>query len=80
MSKTEKVATLSADAKAVLKVLENSDVALTLAEINAMANAEVKTGTLVSLIKKGMISKGDEKEVSYTAKKFVGTYSFKKSE
>lgn len=66
--------TLSQDAKIVLQVLKDATTPLTLAEINAIGGTNVKTGTLVSLIKKGMIAKGDDKEVEYTAKKFVGTY------
>jgi chromosome segregation and condensation protein ScpB len=69
-----KVNTLSADAKAILQVLKNASQPMTLSEINAINGTDYKTGTLVSLIKKGLISKGDDKEVEYVAKKMVGSY------
>jgi hypothetical protein len=58
-----------------MEVLRNATAPMTLAEINAVNGTSFKTGTLVSLIKKGNIAKGDEKEVEYIATKFVGTYS-----
>jgi chromosome segregation and condensation protein ScpB len=70
----QKVNTLSADAKAILAILKTANTPMTLAEINEVNGTDFKTGTLVSLIKKGLITKGDEKEVEYTAKKLVGTY------
>jgi chromosome segregation and condensation protein ScpB len=69
-----KVNTLSADAKAILEILRKSQSPMTLAEINAINGTEFKTGTLVSLVKKGLITKGDDKEVEYVARKLVGTY------
>lgn len=66
--------TLSQDAKAILAILKNATQPMTLAQINEVNGTDFKTGTLVSLIKKGLISKGDEVEVEYVARKLVGTY------
>lgn len=66
---------MSAEMLAVLKVLqENRGVALTLAEINEKAGTNVKSGTVVGLMRGNLITKGDDKEVEYIAKKKVGTY------
>jgi len=72
--KMAKVNTLSQDAKAILEVLKTANAPMTLSEINEINGTDFKTGTLVSLIKKGLITKGDEKEVEYVARKLVGTY------
>jgi adenine C2-methylase RlmN of 23S rRNA A2503 and tRNA A37 len=69
-----KVNTLSADAKAILEILKNATGPMTLAQINEVNGTEFKTGTIVSLIKKGLISKGEDAEVEYVARKMVGTY------
>jgi chromosome segregation and condensation protein ScpB len=69
-----KVNTLSADAKAILEILKTVKGPMTLAQINEVNGTNFKTGTLVSLIKKGLISKGEDTEVEYVARKMVGTY------
>jgi chromosome segregation and condensation protein ScpB len=65
---------LSADALAILDVLKNANGPLTLAQINEVNGTNFKTGTIVSLLKKGLISKGEDAEVEYVATKMVGTY------
>lgn len=65
---------LSADALAILEILKGADRPLTLAEINAVNGTNFKTGTLVGLLRKELISKGEDAEVEYVATKMVGTY------
>lgn len=54
----------------------NTDKAFTLAEISEGVGFPVASGTIVSLMRKGNVLKGEDREVEYTAIKTVGSYGF----
>ncbi len=55
---------------------ENADNSFTLAEISDAVGFPVASGTIVSLMKKGNVVKGADRDVEYTAIKTVGSYGF----
>lgn len=58
---------------------DNAGNSFTLAEISAAVGFPVASGTIVSLMKKGNVAKGEDREVEYTAVKTVGSYGFNKA-
>lgn len=58
---------------------ENADNSFTLAEISDAVGFPVASGTIVSLMKKGNVAKGEDRAVEYTAVKTVGSYGFNKA-
>lgn len=55
---------------------ENPDNSFTLAEISDAVGFPVASGTIVSLMRKGNVLKGEDRNVEYTAVKTVGSYGF----
>lgn len=66
----------SAEAKALLETLKNSNEPLTLAEASKIAGIEFKTGHLSSGRSDGLIEACGEKEVEVLVKKSVKTYRY----
>jgi len=66
----------SAEAKALLETLKNSNEPLTLAEASQIAGIEFKTGHLSSGRSDGLIEAAGEKEVEVLVKKSVKTYRY----
>lgn len=58
---------------------ENADNSFTLAEISDAVGFPVASGTIVSLMRKGNVLKGEDRNVEYTAVKTVGSYGFGRS-
>lgn len=76
----EKVVSYNERETAIVNFLEaNSDRSFTLAELSDALGFAVASGTIVSLMKKGNVIKGDDREVQYMATKTVGSYSFNRS-
>lgn len=65
--------------KKVMDVLANAEKPLTLAEISEAVGADVKTGSINALVKKGYIGHGDYVEKIVQAKRKVMTYKLEKS-
>lgn len=66
----------SAEAKALLETLKNSNEPLTLAEASQIAGIEFKTGHLSSGRSDGLIEAAGEREVEVLVKKSVKTYRY----
>lgn len=64
----------------IVKILKNavnedgSHQELTLAEINQLAEAEIKPGSMTSAVRKGLVEVAGEKEVSRPSKRKLATY------
>jgi len=67
--------TYSDNDRLIVNTLKGVEAGLTLAEINANANADIKPGTMTSAIKKGLIEKVGEREVYKPYMKEVNTYT-----
>ena len=51
---------------------------LTLAEISALVGEEIKSGSINTLVSKGLVTHGEDKEIIVTAKRKVKTYKLAK--
>ena len=51
---------------------------LTLAEISALVGEEIKSGSINTLVSKGLVTHGEDKEIVVTAKRKVKTYKLAK--
>lgn len=73
----EKVVSYNEKETAIVNFLAaNSDRAFTLAELSDALGFPVASGTVVSLMKKGNVIKGEDREVQYMTTKTVGSYGF----
>lgn len=66
----------SDSAKAILAAASKMDKPFTLAELSEAAGFEVKSGSIVALMKKGNIGRGERIEVPTIDKSEVSTYAF----
>lgn len=69
---------LNAKQTEFLSDLRTLDSAMTLNEINSKFGTDFKSGTINSLIKRGVVAYGDDKEVIVSAKRKVHTYKIVK--
>lgn len=69
---------LNAKQTEFLSDLGTLDSAMTLNEINSKFGTDFKSGTINSLIKRGVVAYGDDKEVIVSAKRKVHTYKIVK--
>ncbi|NCB45704.1 hypothetical protein EOM81_01690 [bacterium] len=77
MANKEKVVSYNEKETAIVNFLgANSDRSFTLAELSDALGFPVASGTIVSLMKKGNVAKGADREIQYTATKTVGSYGF----
>ena len=67
--------TMNEKRNAVIEVLKNAAEPLTLAEISAAANNDIKTGTTNAMVSAGLIKKVGTKKVAKTVYVEVATYS-----
>ena len=71
----EKKLTINETEQAILNALENANEPLTLAEISEIVGKKLVSGNINALLtSKGKVVKGEDKEITYTAKKKVATY------
>lgn len=72
---TEKKLTINETEQAILNVLANATEPMTLAEISEQVGKKLVSGNINALLtSKGKVVKGDDKEITYVAKKKVATY------
>lgn len=71
----EKKMTINETEQAILNVLANATEPMTLAEISEQVGKKLVSGNINALLtSKGKVVKGDDKEITYVAKKKVATY------
>lgn len=71
----EKKLTINETEQAILNALENANEPLTLAEISEIVGKKLVSGNINALLtSKGKVVKGEDKEITYLAKKKVATY------
>lgn len=71
----EKKLTINETEQAILNVLANATEPMTLAEISEQVGKKLVSGNINALLtSKGKVVKGDDKEITYVAKKKVATY------
>lgn len=71
----EKKLTINETEQAILNVLANATKPMTLAEISEQVGKKLVSGNINALLtSKGKVVKGDDKEITYVAKKKVATY------
>ena len=63
-------------AKAIVKILADSDKPLTLAEINAISGVEILPGNITGLVKKGVILNVGKTDALVPSKRKVSLYAF----
>jgi hypothetical protein len=75
MLMAEKKMTINETEQAILNVLANATEPMTLAEISEQVGKKLVSGNINALLtSKGKVVKGDDKEITYVAKKKVATY------
>lgn len=71
----EKKLTINETEQAILNALESAKEPLTLAEISEIVGKKLVSGNINALLtSKGKVVKGEDKEITYQAKKKVATY------
>lgn len=71
----EKKLTINETEQAILNALEGAKEPLTLAEISEIVGKKLVSGNINALLtSKGKVVKGEDKEITYQAKKKVATY------
>lgn len=71
----EKKLTINETEQAILNALESAKEPLTLAEISKIVGKKLVSGNINALLtSKGKVVKGEDKEITYQAKKKVATY------
>lgn len=75
MPKTNKIVYTDND-RAIVNALKNTENGMTLAEINEATGLEIKSGHIVSAMKKGLIASIGEREVTRPSTRKVSTYNF----
>lgn len=75
MLMAEKKLTINETEQAILNVLANATEPMTLAEISEQVGKKLVSGNINALLtSKGKVVKGEDKEITYVAKKKVATY------
>ena len=75
-SKSSKPTTYTENDKVIVKTLKDAGKPLTLAEINSIANTSIKSGSITSARRKGLIADAGTVPVNRTTFKYVNSYEF----
>ena len=75
-SKSSKPTTYTENDKVIVKTLKDAGKPLTLAEINSIANTSIKSGSITSARRKGLIEDAGTVPVNRTTFKYVNSYEF----
>ena len=75
-SKSTKPTTYTENDKVIVKTLKDAGKPLTLAEINSIANTSIKSGSITSARRKGLIEDAGTVPVNRTTFKYVNSYEF----
>ena len=75
-SKSLKPTTYTENDKVIVKTLKDAGKPLTLAEINSIANTSIKSGSITSARRKGLIADAGTVPVNRTTFKYVNSYEF----